>query len=268
MLEIELLTQVARNGRVYDLEQPRVMGMPISANHPPYTMALMRRHGDEVRPDGVSSANELVTMGCHNGTHFDALGHVSKDGTCHGGLVAADIQRGAKGLTKLGIETVAPMVCRGVLLDIPAIRGVTCLDAAEEVTADDLEAACQRQGLRIESGDAVLIRTGWAQHWADKERFKGGGIGTPGIGAAGGRWLAERGIRIGGGESITFEQVVHWRAQLPVHAIFLVEHGIHIIEVMNLEELARDGVHTFLFVALPLKFVGATGSPVRPVAIA
>jgi kynurenine formamidase len=133
----------------------------------------------------------------------------------------------------------------------------------------ELEAACRRQAVEVRSGDAVLIRSGWPVHWKDPETFVGHHHGVPGPDESAAAWLAERRIRITGSETIAYECIYPERghALLPVHRTMLVEHGIHIIEVLNLTELARDGVNEFLFVVTPLKVVGATGIPVRPVAL-
>src|SRR5579871_4994065 len=154
--------------RVYDLAHPLEAATPVSASHPPFRLALMRRHGDLVRDDGMSGANELMTLGGHNGTHIDALCHVALDGRLHGGIDAVEAARGGR-FTSHGIETIAPIVCRGVLLDIPALDGRAALDAAEPVTAESLVRACDAQGVAIGPGDAVLVRTGWPLGHYDDE---------------------------------------------------------------------------------------------------
>lgn len=254
--------------RVIDLAHPMERGMPVSPNHPAFEIAMMRRHGDVVRPDGGSAANEMITLGGHVGTHIDALGHVSQDGLLHGGVPASRVQSN-RGLSVLGIDTVEPIVGRGVLLDLAALHGVGCLPPAYEVTVEDLERAEQAAGVEVREGDSVLIRTGWASHWADPDVFRGQVGGAPGPGADAGRWLAERRVRLVGGETIAFEVIRPGagHATLPVHRILLVEAGVHIIETMNLAGLAVAGSAEFLLVVAPLKIVGGTGSPVRPLAL-
>ncbi|HUY25714.1 MAG TPA: cyclase family protein, partial [Candidatus Saccharimonadales bacterium] len=168
------------------------------------------------------------------------------------------------------IETVAPMVCRGVLLDIPAVLAVDCLAPDHGISAQELEAACRHHGIEVGAGDAVLVRTGWAgRHYADPEAYSGHLTGTPGPDLSAARWLADKGIRVTGSDTVTYErlQAPPRSAELPVHVCLLVEHGIHIIEVMDLEELAHEEVREFVFVAAPLKIVGGTGSPLRPLAL-
>jgi kynurenine formamidase len=231
-------------------------------------MALQRRHGDSIRSDGSSAASELIVTGAHVGTHVDALAHVSLDGRLHGGASASDAQRGGR-FAVHGIETMAPLVCRGVLLDVAGARGVDALEPGEAVTAADCEHAARGAGIDVREGDAVLVRTGWTRHWNDPPTFLGLERGAPGPDESAGRWLAERQIALAGAETVAFEQIAAGRghALLPVHVLLLVEHGIPIVEMLDLERLAADGVHEFLFVLAPLKIVGATGSPVRPLAL-
>lgn len=263
----QLLSTLAR-ALVYDLGMPLYQGMPISHNHPQYMLTLQRRHGDNVRPGGMSSANEVIVMCAHTGTHIDALGHVSCDGRCYGGRDAQAIQRGGRGLRELDITEVPPIMCRGVLLDVAALKGVDVLPGGYAVTADDLAAAERRQGVRVQAGDALLVRTGWIAHFEDVARFRGLDTGTPGPDASAARWLVERGVRVTGDETISYEVTKAHDESRSVHPALLVDAGVHIIEVLNLDELARDRVYEFLFVCLPLRFVGGTGSPIRPLALA
>jgi len=266
---VSRLWELAENARVIDLANPIEAGMPVSPNHPGFKMALQRRHGDMVRADGGSAANEMIMIGGHTGTHVDALCHVSHQGALFGGVDAKEAQVGGR-FRALGVETIPITVCRGVLLDIASLRGTPCLEPGAAVTADDCAAAEKRAGVTVRAGDAVLIRTGWPKHWNDVETFLGNRGGVPGPDESAARWLAERKARITGAETIAYEWIPAGRghALLPVHRILLVENGIHIIEAMNLDALAAANLAEFLFVMTPLKIVGATGVPVRPIAIA
>lgn len=261
--------ELLEGARVFDLAQGLEPATPTSPNHPPFRMALLRRHGDAVRPDGGSGANELFTMGGHTGTHIDALCHVSYSMRLHGGLDAAEASRGGR-FQQLGVETIAPMLCRGVLLDVPAALGLSVLEPAQPIEATDLERTCAAQGLEIHPGDAVLVRTGWpVGRYQDNAAYAGWTTGVPGPDESAARWLAQRKVRVTGADTIAYEWLAAGagHSRLPVHTILLIEHGIHIVEVMALEELARERVYEFLFLLVPLKLVGATGSPVRPLAI-
>lgn len=256
-------------GRVYDLGHPLEPQMPVSPNHPGFRLALLRRHGDMVRADGGSAANEMIVMGGHTGTHLDGLAHVSHNGKLYGGLDAHEAQTGGR-FKALGMETVAPIFVRGVLLDVAGYRGVESLPPGEPITADELRAVASAAGVELPRGGAVLVRSGWARHWSQPQRYLGHESGVPGPDATAAEWIAEARPRVTGHDSMAYEWLAPGagHALLPVHRILLVEHGIHIIENVNLEQLAADRVFEFLFVCLPLPFVGATGSPVRPIAVA
>lgn len=263
-----LLAAVARGLRTVELGHPLVTGMPTSPNHPGFRMTLIRRHGDAVRPDGGSASNEVIITGGHVGTHIDALAHVSQDGRLHGGVDAEAAQRGGKH-TEHGAERIPPMITRGVLLDVAATRGVDMLDGGHGITAEDLAAAAERAGAEPGPGDVALVRTGWTQMFADPTSYQGHDTGVPGVSEDGARWLAERGVVAAGADTTAFEMIPPGMGHrvLPVHRILLVENGIHIIEHLTLEEASQQGLTEFLFVLAPLRIVGGTGSPVRPVAV-
>lgn len=251
--------------RVLDLAQPMRRGMPQSPNHPPFRLSLERRHGDVVRADGGSAAAELIVTGGHVGTHVDALAHVSQDGLLYGGRSADDVTT-RDGFSELGIDAFTPFLGRCVLLDVAAVHGVPVLPPGYEVSAADLERAAG--ALEIREGDAVLVGTGWSRRWTEPG-FDGAVDGAPGPGVEAARWLAERRPRVVGGETIAFEHIApgHGHATLPVHRIMLVESGVNIVETMRLDELLDSGVREFLLVLNPLPIVGATGAPVRPLAV-
>ncbi len=265
----QLLDLLAAGLEVHDLGREMFLGMPQSPNHPEFRLTMPRRHGDMVRQDGGSAANDLLTTGTHVGTHIDALGHVSQDGRVYGGHAAADVQVGMRGLTVGGIDEVAPIVTRGVLLDVPALLGVDVLDGGFEVTPEHLDACVERQGTPIRPGDVALVRSGWGANWDDRDAFVGKATGVPGVSEAGAKWLAAQGVRAAGADTIAFEQLVAGagHATLPAHRVLLVEEGINIVEALVLDGIAAAGVHEFLFVLSPLHLRGATGSPVRPLAI-
>ncbi len=260
--------RLLEGARVYDLGQPMENGMPQSPNHPAFRLALTRRHGDMVRADGSSAAAEIIVTGGHVGTHIDALAHVSFQGQLHGGIDAAQAQTGGR-FGQLGVDTIAPIACRGVLLDVAATKGRDVLDPGYAVTAADLDAAARRAGVRLQPGDAVLVRTGWGSLFGDRAAFVGHDAGVPGPNEEAARWLVSGGAEIVGSDTIAFEEIPPGAGHslLPVHRFLLFERGVHIVETLNLEELGRAGVSEFLFFASPLRIVGGTGSPIRPVAI-
>jgi kynurenine formamidase len=254
--------------RVFDLGHPMYPGMPQSPNHPVYFHAYPRRHGDMVRPDGGSAANDVLVTGTHVGTHIDALAHVSHDGKLHGGAdaLAAAGQR----FPGHGVQTIAPMVRRGVLLDVPPALGVATCAGGHEISPDELAAAAARECVSVGPGDVVLIRTGWGRRLEESPAaYLGWETGVPGVGEPGARWLAGQGIHAAGTDTIAFEHIPPGAGHsvLPAHRVLLVEAGIYIIEALALEDLAAAGIHEFAFILTPLNLVGATGSPVRPLAV-
>lgn len=264
----DLLAMIAGGVTVHDLARPYQQGMPQSPNHPQYMLSLPRRHGDSVRDDGGSAANDLIVLGTHVGTHIDALAHVSQDGLLFGGIDARAAQVGGRFLDG-GVHEVPPMLCRGLLLDVPAALDSEGLEGGYEITPADLEATMRIQGVSPEPGDVVLVRSGWGRHWHDEKTYLGAATGVPGVSAAGATWLADQQVRAIGADTIAFERLApgSGHGSLPAHRVLLVERGINIIETLDLDQLAADGAYEFLFVLSALKLVGATGSPVRPLAV-
>ncbi|MFG1927207.1 cyclase family protein [Cryptosporangium sp. NPDC048952] len=261
-----LLSAVAAGVTVFDLGRTFFPGMPQSPNHPAYTHTLPRRHGDMVREDGASAANDMIVLGTHVGTHIDAIAHVSFGGKLHGGVDAYEAGVGGKYLEH-GVHTIAPMVRRGVLLDVPRALGRDACEPGYEITVADLEASARAE---VRAGDVVLIRSGWGRRFDDgAAAYVGKESGVPGISEAGATWLAAKGIHAAGADTIAFERLAPGggHALLPAHNVLLVEHGIYLIEAMALDELAAADATEFTFVLAPLKLLGATGSPVRPLAL-
>jgi kynurenine formamidase len=265
----ESLARLLAAASVIDLSHPIDSLTPTSPHHAPFRLALLRRHGDAVREGGVSGANELISMGGHTATHIDALNHISIDGRLHGGLDATETQRGGL-FAALGAETIAPLLGRGVLLDIAADAGPDGLPAGQPITAEDLESAQQRAGVTVGVGDTVFIRTGWATtRYQTPQRYIGWDTGVPGPDLSAARWLSERKVRATGTDTAAYEVLAPGagHARLPVHAHLLAESGIHLIEQAALDEVGRRQLTTFTFIAVPLRIVGATASPIRPLAL-
>ena len=283
--ERDLIRQVAQavagsKVRIIDLAQPWKVGMPHWPTHPPFLFSLSKRHGDIVLEGGVSSAGDVFTLGGHVGTHIDALCHFSRNGRLFGGAEVEPNQTVERGLAVGGIDQVAPIVRRGVLLDATtagaapnkaategkaAAEGKGILPPAYAITAAHLEEAATRAKVAVEPGDVVLIRTGWDTLW-DRPREMAGFGGAPGVDLSSARWLSGPGIFAAGADTLSFEVIPN--TSWPVHQHLLVEKGIHIMEALNLEPLHSAGIHEFLFIASPLKIVGGTASPIRPFALA
>ena len=261
--------------RLYDLAHSYFPGMPHFPTHPPFVFGLTRKHGDMMLEGGVSSSADSFALGGHVGTHIDALCHFSCDGMLHGGVEANAVQNDSSGFTQLGVDTIAPILRRGVLLDIAAEMDMNALPTDFSITPAHLDAALQTANTTIQPGDVALLRTGWARYFDDFAQFVTGGRGAsparhgaagPGPEIEAARWLSERGVFAAGSDTIAFEKVP--APSMPVHVHLLVECGIHIMEALNLEDLSRDRVREFVFIAAPLKIRGGTGSPIRPLALA
>ncbi len=267
----EWIGQIAGR-KVYDLEQPRTAGMPVHPAHRPgYIYQLHRRHRDGYDPRQAgprSGASGIMVMMEHSGTHIDALSHQAADLRLYGGIEVTPQVETPKGFTVHGIETMDPIVARGVLLDICATKGQDPLPPHYRITGADLEAAARRAGVGVRPGDALLVRTGYAKFWDDPARY----LEAAGVGRDGSEWAADRKVRCAGCDNMTWDETEErdpaTGATLFAHLHLIARCGIPIIENLMLEALTRDRVSEFLFVCAPLKLVGATGSPVRPIAVA
>ena len=263
---LDLLASI-RNATKFDLSQPIVKGMPIHPAHPPFHITLNNRHGDVVRACGHSSSNEMMVISTHAGTHIDALCHVSEHGKLNNGKEASEVQRGIHLFKELGADTIQPIFSRGVLLDVAAYKRVAELEDAYEITEEDLVRTMESQNVQINEGDIILIRTGWGKFWNQSSKYLGGEVGAPGPGVKAGEWLAKWKPLAVGSDTSAFEVMNHENITLEVHMILIARNGISIIENMYFEELSKAKHHEFLFIALPIPFVGATGAQVRPIAI-
>lgn len=247
---------------MYDLEQPRWHGAPMHPAHvPPGFSYLLHRRHQPGTPDGRSGSSGIILSSDHAGTHIDALCHQAVDMRLCGGIDAG-ASATPFGHGELGIETIAPIVAPGRLIDLGVV------EPEGWIGLDEVRAAAEAQGVEPAAGDVVLVRTGNAVHWNDSVRYLRG----PGMTGAVSTWLADAGVLAVGADNMAWD----WPGGpdpdlgigLPGHVILLVQRGIYIIENLVLEDLAAAGVHEFTFVCLPLKIRGATGSPVRPIAIA
>jgi kynurenine formamidase len=243
------------SARLIDLAQPYRAGHPHWPTHPPFARTLTKLHGESVLANGASSAADSIALGTHTGTHIDALCHFSCGGKVYGGHEVGPRQSYTGGIAVHGIETVGPIVRRAVLVDL-APGGVCAADFVVEPG--------HLEQVQAGPGDIVLLRTGWARYWDEPARFINR-MRTPGPRLEAARWFSERGLFAVGSDTAAFECMPS--PEMAVHVHLLVEHGIHILECLNLEELAMAGPAEFVLVAAPLKIEGATGSPIRPFAL-
>jgi kynurenine formamidase len=253
--------------RVFDLEQPRHPAMPVHPAHQPgFNYFLHRQHGRGVpEPPARTSASGVVVMAEHTGTHIDALAHQAENLKLHGGVDVNSGVMSSAGFSVLGIDTMAPLVGRGVLLDVARTQG---LAPEYEISAEELQEAASAAQVEVGEGDVVLVRTGYGAIW-DRPRDY---LRAAGVSGDGSRWLSGLKVKAVGADNMAFDATDSFDkelgADLPAHVLLLVRAGIPIIENLFLEELAAAGVHEFAFICLPLKMKGVTGSPVRPLALA
>jgi kynurenine formamidase len=260
--------------RVVDLGVEYFPGMPYIPATPPFQYGMTREHGDQIQPDGLSSASDQILIHMHSGTHIDSLSHYARHGCLHGGVKTDEVQSKFRGFEVHGVESIPPIIRRGVFLDIPRAFGKTRLDRGMGIGAAEIEKTVKLTGVEVMKGDVVLIRTGDIQLWPNQEYYDIGKGGIPGLTLDGAQWLTSRGVYLIGSDNYPLEQIAgpaggkgRRAGGMPVHGHLLVDNGVYIIETMNLEELSEANASEFLFIALPLKVRGATGCPVRPVAV-
>ena len=240
--------------------------------HPPVHESIATTPMTNVAPRVGTAADRLGFPG-HGVTitHVDSLSHFHVDGHGYGGRflgsrTAADPpSRGSVEAMRDGIVT------RGVLVDVAAGRGVQWLEAGDAIGVDDLEKWETTHRVRLESGDALLLRTGWALRrqvlgpYPERKH-------RPGLGAAALPWLQERGVALIASDA-AHDAVPsgYTRLPMPIHTVGSVAMGLCLLDNADFEALAgacseRDR-WTCLFMVAPLRWVNATGSPVTPIAV-
>lgn len=267
---LEILRLVSSGG-VYDLGVELFVGMPDCCSDafgdPTYQVMMTHAPARAGGTEAVSHSSEAIFMNTHTGTHMDTLSHFGLRGKIWNGVSAEDAL-GVRGWGKSGAEKYPPIVARGVLIDVAGSKGLDRLPASYSITVDDLKAALAKQGTELLPDDVVLIRTGQMTSWPDRS---GRNLFLePGIGLDAARWLAEeKEAMMLGADNFGLESFPSANPDnfAPVHTYLLAERGMPFFEMMWLEGLAKDRVYEFLFVGAPLKLRGASGAPVRPLAI-
>lgn len=267
-----------RGGKVYDLATEYYIGMPSwqVAGDPHYQMWMTHtprgtRVDDPMKVGEAMNAHTSYTgtafsMYSHTGTHIDALNHFGIDGKIWNGF-EADRHVGDRGWNKTGVEKFPPLIARGVLIDVAGLKGVEMLPDGYRISRQDVLDSLRRQKLGLRRGDIVLIRTGRMRLFEQPEAYM---AQPPGLGIDAARYLVEEGgAMIVGADNLsleTFPSEVEGE-YVPLHTYLLAQHGVPIIELVVLDELARDRVYEFAFIGGPLKLRGGDAAPLRPVAI-
>jgi kynurenine formamidase len=264
---VDELVRQLQSTTVFELEHDRFIGAPTFPVHWPGFTYTLHRHHEMVAGRARTSASGTITMQEHSGTHIDALCHQAVDMQMYGGVKVTPEVQTAHGFTRLGAETIPPILRRGILIDVAGAQGMDRLPSGYVVTGEDLELAAKSQGVRPQPGDCILVRTGTGRAFADPDAYLQGA----GIGRDAARWLAARDPYLCGADNVAFDapdDVDPETGSLPSHTVLIVERGIYIVENLNLEGLAAANCREFLFICLPMKLRGVTGSPVRPIAVA
>lgn len=256
---------------VIDLEFPRTNDMPVLDSHQPgYAYHLYRRHSDtlarQIGPTGRSSSSGVIYMKEHSGTHVDALCHQAEDLKFYGCADLAGSETPEGFLT--GDATEIPIFNHpATLLDVGSLFADGEVPAGTLVGRAQLQQCVEEQQTPVRAGSVVFVRTGNGRYWGDSARYQRG----PGIHPEASEWLGEQGVAAVGADNLAWDLPGYVDpdvgCDLPGHILLLVRRGIFIFENVALEELARKKVFEFRLFAVPLKLAGATGSPVRPLAI-
>jgi kynurenine formamidase len=263
--------KLIRQGEIFSLGRVYEHGMPLPGKrHFSLTIVGSPTGGPDGKNRVVYHDDMFSGEIGQVGTQLDGLGHIGVrmggDDYFYNGFRRSEFGK-PYGLEKLGIDNVGVFFTRGVLLDVAGFRGVGRLLPGEVITVADLEGAMKKEGVTIGEGDVVLLRTGHGRLWMkDNEAY---GKGEPGIGMAAGRWLCGKKIALVGSDTWSTEVIPGEDRDRPyeVHQLLLVRHGIYNLENLDLEGLAKAGVHEFAFVFAPLRLKGATGSPGNPIAV-
>lgn len=267
---------------VFDLGVELAHGMPIAGGTSDIGFQIrLTRQGDDPpqRDPAIGDPSTLfyqdvVAFPTHCGTHLDCFCHVGADGAIWNGFRAAD-HLGGRTWHRCGADRIPPIIARGVLLDVPGALGVDALPDRYEITRADVQSALARQGTELRLGDVVISRTGRMREWPDPARVL---VDSPGISLEAARYLVEEGgAMILGGDNMSVERSsgdfrgtgvpTDRQASFPVHEYCLTANGVPLLEFADTEALAAAGVHEFCFIGLPLKLAGATGTPLRPIAL-
>lgn len=267
--------RIPRAGEVVSLaDEIRRDRVPVAPARSPATHLMSLDGGDfaagyHIHDSSHGVADDYLFMACQGTTHVDALGHLWYDGQLYNGFPADRVR--SYGATRLGIENLGHLIGRGVFIDVPALYGLDHLEDRHVITSAELERCLREKGIEICSGDVVVIRTGWRRVFeTDPDRYF---AASPGIGIEAARWLASLDIAAVASDNVAVEvQIAHDRFEAgsvapECHKLLIRDHGIYMLELLNLEELAVRAPSEFLFVAAPLKIRGGVGSPLNPLAV-
>ncbi|MBI5618574.1 MAG: cyclase family protein [Gammaproteobacteria bacterium] len=262
--------EVVDLGRVLDARVPKFPGRywHQTLDVTPHFANLRR---EDAGPYGwgrnhINWITEIQTGTFQVGTQLDSIGHIQIGDRFYNGWRTRDLVD-ASGLLRLGIETVPPIVTRGVLVDVAAYKGVARLERGYVITVADVEGALAKEGVRIRAGDAVLIHTGWGALWGrDDAAFLDG---EPGAGLAVVEWLYAQRIALTGADTWSYGPVPGEDAARPflVPQTMYVRMGLFGLENLATEALAGRRRYEFMFVLTHAKTRGSTAAVIAPAAV-
>ena len=266
--KVAAAARLVTHGKTYPLG---VETGPTSPAYPPrqYSMTILQLDDGTGTPLGKNKAtgnDDLMNLWMGIVSQIDGLGHMGINHVYYNGNRAQDFVV-PTGLTKLSIDRLPPIVSRGVLLDFTKLLGQDILPAGTAINRAEIERAADAAGVEIESGDVVLLHTGWLNHMdSNPQKFM---AGQPGLGLDGAKYLAALGVVAVGADNWALEVIPAEDPEqaFPVHPELLAKNGVYILENMDTRGLAADGVAEFLFVLGQPRFVGAVQAVINPVAI-
>jgi kynurenine formamidase len=212
----------------------------------------------------ISYSGDSIAMYTHTGTHLDSLNHYGYHHRIWNGFT--EQEHLGRTWYRAGADKIPPIIARGVLVDVAGAHGVEMLPDSHAVGEKELSDALKRQGTELRVGDVVLVRTGRMSVWPDTDKYI---YNEPGLNREGAEFLCKAGAMVIGADNLAVEQIPGVPAEEwpPVHTYLLAEAGVPMIELLDLEALAAEKVYEFAFVGACLKLRGATGSPIRPLAL-
>ena len=222
-----------------------------------------------------ASASDTVAYPCIHGpgtTHLDAFAHIFFDGKMWNGYDVEGLVTMEGGAAKNSIMAVKNgLVTRGVLYDIPRLKGVPYLEPGTRITVADLEAWEARTGVKVGSGDAFLIRWG---RWARQDALGPFDTGAEAAGLDNNviPWLKQRNVAIAGWETPGYmPQPEGDISRLALHNFALTILGIQVLDRADFQALATAAAEReqweFMVTIAPLPIPNGTGSPVNPIAM-
>jgi kynurenine formamidase len=245
-------------------------GNPVPAQHMMIVAGDAR--GNSGMP-GLEATNDYLGVACHGVaiSHIDALCHVSVEGRMYNGFDAGLVK--SIGALRNSIMAARDgVVSRGVLLDIPRLRGVGWLEPGDSIFPEELAAAEHAQGSAVSEGDVLLVATG-----RDLRRARLGPWDATqslaGLHPSCVPWLHARRVAVLGSDGVSDplppNAAPGW--PLPIHQCCIAGMGVHLLDNLELGRLAtacaERGRWEFLFALAPLRLERGTGSPVNPLAM-